>query len=66
MYVYQKAISHPRFEEFSMWSFLNNEKVYKLSVSVGYSPYNEKYSKTIDDMIRYADEKMYKDKKRKK
>ena len=47
-------------------SFLNNEKVYKLSVSVGYSPYNEKYSKTIDDMIRYADEKMYKDKKRKK
>ena len=47
-------------------SFLNNEKLYKLSVSVGYSPYNEKYSKTIDDMIRYADEKMYKDKKRKK
>ena len=47
-------------------SFLNNEKVYKLSVSVGYSPYTEKYSKTIDDMIRYADEKMYKDKKRKK
>lgn len=46
-------------------SFLNNEKVYKLSVSVGYSPYSEKYSKTIDDMIRYADEKMYKDKKRK-
>ena len=47
-------------------SFLNNEKLYKLSVSVGYSPHNEKYSKTIDDMIRYADEKMYKDKKRKK
>ena len=47
-------------------SFLNNEKVYKLSVSVGYASYNEKYSKTIDDMIRYADEKMYKDKKRKK
>ena len=47
-------------------SFLNNEKLYKLSVSVGYAPYNEKYSKTIDDMIRYADEKMYKDKKRKK
>ena len=47
-------------------SFLNNEKLYKLSVSVGYSPYNEKYSKTIDDIIRYADEKMYKDKKRKK
>ncbi len=47
-------------------SFLNNEKVYKLSVSVGYASYNEKYSKTIDDMIRCADEKMYKDKKRKK
>ena len=47
-------------------SFLNNEKVYKLSVSVGYSPYNEKYSKTIDDMIRYADEKMYKNKKKQK
>ena len=47
-------------------SFLNNEKLYKLSVSIGYAPYNEKYSKTIDDMIRYADEKMYKNKKKQK
>ena len=47
-------------------SFINRDKPYALSVSVGYAPYNEKYSKTIDDMIRYADEKMYKDKKRKK
>lgn len=47
-------------------SFLNNEKLYKLSVSIGYASYNEKYTKTIDDIIRYADENMYKDKKRKK
>ena len=47
-------------------SFINRDKLYELSVSVGYALYNEKYGKTIDDMIRYADEKMYKDKKRKK
>ena len=46
--------------------FINNEKLYNLSVSIGYSRFHEKYSKSIDDIICRADEKMYKDKKSKK
>ena len=46
--------------------FINNEKLYNLSVSIGYSRFHEKYSKDIDDIICRADEKMYKDKKSKK
>ena len=46
--------------------FINNEKLYNLSVSIGYSRFHEKYSKGIDDIICRADEKMYKDKKSKK
>lgn len=46
--------------------FINNEKLYNLSVSIGYSRFHEKYSKVIDDIICRADEKMYKDKKSKK
>ena len=45
---------------------INNEKLYNLSVSIGYSRFHEKYSKGIDDIICRADEKMYKDKKSKK
>lgn len=47
-------------------SFINNEKPYKLSVSVGYAPYHHKYSTTIDDILRRADELMYRNKKSKK
>lgn len=43
--------------------FINNEKLYNLSVSIGYSRFHEKYSKSIDDIICRADEKMYKDKR---
>ena len=46
--------------------FINNEKLYNLSVSIGYSRFHEKYSKSIDDIICRADEKMYMDKKSKK
>ena len=46
--------------------FINNEKLYNLSVSIGYSKYHEKYTKSIDDIICRADEKMYKAKKDKK
>ena len=46
--------------------FINNEKLYNLSVSIGYSRFHEKYSKSIDDIICRADEKMYKAKKDKK
>jgi len=45
-------------------SFANRDKIYKLSVSVGYASYNDKHNKTIDDIIKYADERMYKDKKK--
>ena len=47
-------------------SFIDREKLYKLAVSIGYSKYHEKYTKSIDDIIRRADEKMYKAKKDKK
>lgn len=47
-------------------SFIDREKLYKLAVSIGYSKYHEKYSKSIDDIICRADEKMYMDKKSKK
>ena len=46
-------------------SFIDREKLYKLSVSIGYSKYHEKYTKSIDDIICRADEKMYKAKKAK-
>lgn len=46
--------------------FINNEKLYNLSVSIGYSKFHEKYSRSIDDIISRADEKMYMDKKSKK
>ena len=45
-------------------SFANRDKIYKLSVSVGYTTFNGKYNKTIDDLIKYADMQMYKDKKK--
>ena len=44
-------------------SFIDREKLYKLAVSIGYSKYHEKYTKSIDDIICRADEKMYKAKK---
>ena len=47
-------------------SFVDREKLYKLAVSIGYSKYHEKYTKSIDDIICRADEKMYKAKKDKK
>lgn len=47
-------------------SFINREKLYKLAVSIGYSKYHEKYTKSIDSIICRADEKMYKAKKDKK
>ena len=47
-------------------SFADRDKLYKLSVSVGYASFNDKHNKTIDDVIKYADEKMYKDKKKQK
>ncbi len=47
-------------------SFIDREKLYKLAVSIGYSRFHEKYSKSIDDIICRADEKMYKAKKDKK
>ena len=47
-------------------SFIDREKLYNLSVSIGYSKYHEKYTKSIDDIICRADEKMYMDKKDKK
>ena len=47
-------------------SFLNNEKVYKLSLIHISEPTRQKYSKSIDDIICRADEKMYMDKKSKK
>ena len=47
-------------------SFIDREKLYKLAVSIGYSKYHEKYTKSIDDIICRADEKMYKAKKDKK
>ena len=47
-------------------SFIDHEKLYKLAVSIGYSKYHEKYTKSIDDIICRADEKMYKAKKDKK
>lgn len=46
-------------------SFIDREKLYKLAVSIGYSKYHEKYTKSIDNIIRRADEKMYKAKKAK-
>lgn len=46
-------------------SFIDREKLYKLAVSIGYSKYHEKYTKSIDDIICRADEKMYKAKKAK-
>ena len=46
--------------------FINNEKLYNLSVSIGYSKYHEKYTKSIDDIICRADKKMYMAKKDKK
>ena len=45
-------------------SFVNQDKVYKLSVSVGYAAFNSKHNKTIDDLIKYADAQMYKDKRK--
>jgi len=45
-------------------SFVNRDKMYKLSVSVGYATFNDKYNKTIDNLIKYADIQMYKDKKK--
>lgn len=47
-------------------SFIDREKWYKLSVSVGYAPYHQKYSTAIDDIIRRADELMRKNRKGKK
>ena len=47
-------------------SFIDREKLYKLAVSIGYSKYHEKYTKSIDDCFCRADEKMYKAKKDKK
>lgn len=47
-------------------SFIDREKLYKLAVSIGYSKYHEKYTKSIDDIICRADEKMYRAKKDKK
>ena len=47
-------------------SFIDREKLYKLAVSIGYSKYHEKYTKSIDDIICRADEKMYKAKRDKK
>ena len=47
-------------------SFVDREKLYKLAVSIGYSKYHEKHTKSIDDIICRADEKMYKAKKDKK
>lgn len=32
-------------------SFIDREKMYKLAVSIGYSKYHEKYTKSIDDII---------------
>ena len=47
-------------------SFIDREKLYKLAVSIGYSNYHEKYTKSIDDIICRAAEKMYRAKKDKK
>lgn len=46
--------------------FIDKEKWYKLSVSVGYAPYHHKYSITVDDILRRADELMQRNKKGKK
>ena len=67
MYVYPKAMCCPYISQFKdTIYFINNEKLYNLSVSIGYSRFHEKYSKSIDDIICRADEKMYKDKKKTK
>ena len=45
-------------------SFVGKEKTYSLSVSIGYSKFDTKRDKTIDDLIRRCDKKMYDAKKR--
>lgn len=45
-------------------SFEGKDKPYKLSVSVGYSRYNAKNHKSIDDIIKSADIKMYNSKRK--
>ena len=46
-------------------SFESREKIYPLSVSLGYSLFNPKTHKTIDDLILFCDKKMNDCKKRK-
>ena len=45
-------------------SFVGKEKMYPLSVSLGYSKFDTKRDKSIDDLIRRCDKKMYDAKKR--
>jgi diguanylate cyclase (GGDEF)-like protein len=44
-------------------SFIGEEKIYPLSVSIGYSKFDTKKDTTIDDLIRRCDKKMYEAKK---
>ena len=45
-------------------SFEGKEKMYPLSISIGYSKFNTKEDKSIDEFIRRCDKKMYIAKKR--
>lgn len=46
-------------------SFENRDRYFKVNVSVGYALFNPKKHKSIDDLIKTCDVKMYQDKKRK-
>lgn len=42
----------------------NSNKPYKIGFSIGFSCYNSEHPKSIEEIIRIADQKMYKNKKR--
>ena len=46
-------------------SFVGKEKLYPLSVSLGYSRFDTRKDKSIDDLIKHCDKKLYDAKKRK-
>ena len=45
--------------------FVGKEKLYPLSVSLGYSRFDTRKDKSIDDLIKHCDKKLYDAKKRK-
>jgi len=44
-------------------SFENRDRALKVNASIGYSVFNHKKHKSIDDLIKYCEQKMYRNKK---